>query len=100
MLKTKKKLWVFKILKLMCFCDEHKIKSTQATQQIKEGHINFSVEDVEENWEEYRKAIELKDKLSNVKKILQDAKRSGDSIVQENKELKKYIRNIKQRYQQ
>ena len=33
----------------MCFCDEHKIKSTQATQQIKEGHINFSVEDVEEN---------------------------------------------------
>ena len=100
MLKTKKKLWVFKILKLMCFCDEHKIKSTQATQQIKEGHINFSVENVEENWEEYRKAIELKDKLSNVKKILQDAKRSGDSVVQENKELKKYIRNIKQRYQQ
>ena len=84
----------------MCFCDEHKIKSTQATQQIKEGHINFSVEDVEENWEEYRKAIELKDKLSNVKKILLDAKRSGDSVVQENKELKKYIRNIKQRYQQ
>ena len=99
MLKKKKK-WVSKILKLMFFCDEHQIKSTQSTQQIKEGHINFSVEDVEENWEEYKKAIELKDKLSNVKKILQEAKRSCDSVVQENKELKKYIRNIKQRYQQ
>ena len=33
----------------MFFCDEHQIKSTQSTQQIKEGHINFSVEVVEEN---------------------------------------------------
>ena len=38
--------------------------------------------------------------MSDIKKILQGAKKSYDSVVKENIELKKYIKNIKQRYQQ
>ena len=34
------------------------------------------------------------------KKILQGAQKNYNSVVQENKELKKYIENIKERYQQ
>ena len=50
---------------------------------------------------EYKKAIELKDKqLSRNKKILQGAKKSYNAVVKENTELKKYVENIKQRYQQ
>ena len=51
--------------------------------------------------EEYKKAIEIKDKqLFAMKKILQGANESCDSVVKENSELKKYVENIKQRYQQ
>ena len=51
--------------------------------------------------EEYKKAIEIKDKqLFAMKKILQSANKSCDSVVKENSELKKYVENIKQRYQQ
>ena len=35
-----------------------------------------------------------------MKKILQGANKSCDSVVKENSELKKYVENIKQRYQQ
>ena len=50
--------------------------------------------------EEYKKAIELKDKqFSDIKKNLQRAK-SYDVVIKENTELKQYIENIKQRYQQ
>ena len=38
--------------------------------------------------------------MSDIKKILQGAKKSYDSVVKENIELKKYIKSIKQRYQQ
>ena len=34
------------------------------------------------------------------KKILQGAQKNYNSVVQENKELRKYIENIKERYQQ
>ena len=51
--------------------------------------------------EEYKKAIEIKDKqLSDIKKILQGVKKCDDSVVKEKTEIKKYIKNIKQRYQQ
>ena len=51
--------------------------------------------------EEYKKATELKDKqLSEIKKILQGAKKSYSTVVNENTELKKYVENIKQRFQQ
>ena len=46
-----------------------RLRPTKFTQQIKEEQINFLLEDVEKNLEEYKKAIELKDKqLSNIKK--------------------------------
>ena len=53
-----------------------KLRLTKSTQQIKEEQINFLLEDVEKNLEEYKQAIELKDKqLSDINKILQGAKK-------------------------
>ena len=46
-----------------------KLRPTKSTQQIKEEQINFLLEDIEKNLEEYKKAIEIKDKqLSDIKK--------------------------------
>ena len=39
-----------------------KLRPTRFTQLVKEEEINFLLEDVEKNLEEYKKAIELKDK--------------------------------------
>ena len=45
-----------------------KLRPTRAIQQIKEEQINFLLEDVEKNLEEYKKVIEIKDKqLSDIK---------------------------------
>ena len=78
-----------------------RLRSNKSSQQIKEEQINFLLEDVEKNLDEYKKALELKDKqLSDVKRILQNAKISYNSVIRENQELKKYIENIKIRYQQ
>ena len=56
---------------------------------------------MERNLEEYKKAIETRDKqIADAKKILRNAKTSYDSIVRENKQLKEYIANIKQRLNQ
>ena len=78
-----------------------RLRSNKSSQQIKEEQINFLLEDVEKNLDEYKKALELKDKqLSDVKRILQNAKISYNSVIRENQELKKYIQNIKIRYQQ
>ena len=78
-----------------------KLRPTKSTQPIKEEQINFLLEDVEKNLEEYKKTIKIKDKqLSETKEILQGAKKSYDSVVKENTELKKYIENVKQRHQQ
>ena len=47
------------------------------------------------------KAIEIRDKqLAYAKKILKSAQTSYDSNVRENKQLKEYIGNIKQRFNQ
>ena len=78
-----------------------RLRSNKSSQQIKEEQINFLLEDVEKNLDEYKKALELKDKqLSDVKRILQNAKISYNSVIRENQELKKYIENIKIRHQQ
>ena len=58
------------------------LRPTRSTKQIKEEQINFLLKDVEKNLEEYKKAIESRDKqLSDIKKILQDAKKSYDGVV-------------------
>ena len=73
----------------------------KTTQQIKEEQINFLLEDVEKNLEEYKKAIDLKEKhLSDATKILLSAKKGYDKTIAENKEVSAYIENIKQRSSQ
>ena len=54
-----------------------RIRSNKTLQQIKEEQINFLLEDVEKNLDEYKKALEIKDKqLSDIKKILITAKKA------------------------
>ena len=80
---------------------KRRLRPTKSTQQIKEEEINFLLEDLKKKIEEYKKATELKDKqLSEIKKILQGAKKSYSTVVNKNTELKKYVENIKQRFQQ
>ena len=76
-----------------------RVRQNKTSQQIKEELINFLLEDVEKNLDEYKKALEIKDKqLSDIKKILITAKKSYDKVVSKNKELRNYIENVKQRY--
>ena len=50
--------------------------ATKSSYQIKEEQINFLLEDIKKNLEEYKKAIELRDKkLIETKEILQIAKK-------------------------
>ena len=77
------------------------IKDFRARQQVKEEQINYLLSDVEKNLEEYKIALEIKDKqLSDAKKILVSAEQSYDKTVAENRELKAYIENLKQYMQQ
>ena len=57
-------------------------RPTKSTYQIKEEQVNFLLEDIEKNLEEYKKAIELKDKqLAEAKKILKGTKNNFDSLL-------------------
>ena len=54
----------------MYFTMNRKLRPTRSTQQVMKEQINFLLEDVEKNLEEYKKAIELKEKqLLDIKKI-------------------------------
>ena len=78
-----------------------KLRPSRSTQQVKEEKISFLLEEVKKNLEKHKRATKLKDKqLSDKKKFLQGPKENYDSVVNKNTELKKYIENIKQRYQQ
>ena len=58
-----------------------RLRPTRSTQQIKEEQINFLLEDVEKNLEEYKKAIESRDKqLADIKKILQGTKKATTAL--------------------
>ena len=47
-----------------------KLRPTRSTQQVREEQINFLLKDIEKNLEEYKKAIELKEKqLLDIKEI-------------------------------
>ena len=47
-----------------------KLRPTRSTQEIRKEQINFLLDDVKKNLEEYNKAIELKDKRwPDIKKI-------------------------------
>ena len=69
-------------------------------QLVKDEQINYLLGDLERNLEDYRQALELKEKqLSDAKKILLSAKQSYDKTVAENRDLKAYKENLKQRFQ-
>ena len=60
----------------------------KSTQQLKEKQIKFLLEDTENNLQEYKKAVALRDnQIAEANKILQSAKKSYDSVVQENQQL-------------
>ena len=78
-----------------------KLRPTKSAYESKEEQINFLLDHIEINLEEYKRAIEIRDRqLPDTKKILKNAKISFDSIVKENKQLKEYIANIKRRFNQ
>lgn len=57
---------------------KRKVRPKKSAQQIKKEKINFLLEEVEKNLEQYRKAIELKDrKLSEVKKSTSGSKKKA-----------------------
>ena len=69
-------------------------------QNIKDKQINFLLGDLEKNLEDYRQALEIKEKqLTDAKRILISAKQSFDKIANENRDLKAYIENLKQHFQ-
>ena len=69
-------------------------------QKIKDEQINFLSGDLEKNLEDYRQALEVKEKqLSDAKRILISAKQSYDTVTRKNRDLKAYIQNLKQHFQ-
>ena len=73
------------------------IKDLRSRQQIKDEQINYLLGDEEKNLEEYKIALDTKEKqLSDAKKILISPKQSYDKIVAENRDLKAYIEHLKQ----
>ena len=79
-----------------------KVRPIKSSHQIKEQQINFLLISIKNFlYFKYKKAIELKEKqFPEAKKVFQGAKNSQDSLVKENKLLKEYIADIRQRYQQ
>ena len=70
-------------------------------QKIKDEQINFLFRDLEKILEQYREAVEIRDKqIADAKKILLSAKQSYDKLAQENKSLKEYLTKITLQNQQ
>ena len=70
-------------------------------QKIKDEQINYLLRDLVKNLEDYREAIEIKEKqFAEAKRILVAAKQSFDKVSKENRDLKAYIENLKQHFQQ
>ena len=73
----------------------------KSRQQVKDEKINYLLADIDKNLEEYKIALETKERqLPDAKKILLSAKQSYNKIVAENRDLKSYIDNLKQYIQQ
>ena len=99
---SKKKKKVFSTFKLtFSYMSRQAIKDLRWRQQIKLEQINYLLADVEKNLEEYKIALDTKEKqLSDDKKILISVKQSYDKIVAENRDLKSYIEILKQHFQE
>ena len=73
----------------------------KSRQQVKDEKINYLLADIDKNLEEYKIALETKERqLPDAKKILLSAKQSYNKTVAENRDLKSYIDNLKQYIQQ
>ena len=78
-----------------------KLRPTKSAYQSKEEQINFLLDHIERNLEEYKRAIEIRDRqLPDTKKILKNAKIRFDSTAKENKQLKEYIARFNQSLRQ
>ena len=78
-----------------------KLRPIKSFYQIKQEQVNFLLEDIEKKLEENKKAVEVTDnQLTEAKEVLKGEKRSYDSLVKENKQLKEYIKRFKQYQQQ
>ena len=76
-------------------------KTFRNQQKIKDKQINFLLSDLEKSLEQYKESLENKDKqLAEAKRILLSAKQSFDKVSQKNRELKAYIVQIDQQFQQ
>ena len=76
-------------------------KTFRNQQKIKDDQINFLLGDLEKNLEQYRESLKNKEKqLEEAKRILIAAKQSFDKVSQENRDLKAYIEQIKNQFQQ
>ena len=65
------------------------LKEFWSRQQVKDEQTNYLLADVEKDLEEYKKAIEIKEKqISDAKKILVSAKQNYDNVILENIQLK------------
>ena len=73
----------------------------KSRQQVKDEKINCLLADIDKNLEEYKIALETKERqLPDAKKVLLSAKQSYNKTVAENRDLKSYIDNLKQYIQQ
>ena len=65
------------------------LKIFRSRQQIKDDQINYLLGDLEKSLQEYKFALDVKEKqLSDARKILLSAKQSYDNVVKENTDLK------------
>ena len=72
------------------------VKNFRNQQKIKDEQVNFLLGDLEKNLEQYREALENREKqLEEAKRILVATKKSFDKLNQENSDLKAYIAQIK-----
>ena len=68
------------------------VKTFRSQQKLKDEQMNYLLSDLEKSLEQYREAVELRDKqIADAKKILLSAKQSYDKLSQENIKLKEYV---------
>ena len=76
------------------------VKTFRSQQKLKDEQINYLFSDLEKSLEQYREAVELRDKqIADAKKILLSAKQSYDKLSQEKIKLKEYVVKAQQENQ-
>ena len=78
-----------------------KSRRTKSPYQLKDEQVNFLLEDIENNLEEYKKNSRNKRQTAiRSKKNTARGKNSNETLTKEKKQLKEYIAKIKQQYKQ